>query len=44
MQKLDWKMKLALGCLGMLTIYSLPLFSLILSAGIVVYLNRKSVA
>lgn len=41
MEKLDWKLKIALGFLGLLTIYSLPLFSIILGAVYVGYLNRN---
>ncbi|MGX7196989.1 hypothetical protein [Enterococcus olivae] len=41
MQKMDLKMQIALGFLGMLTIYSLPLFSLFLGAIFVGYLNFK---
>ncbi|EOT26292.1 hypothetical protein [Enterococcus saccharolyticus] len=41
---MDLKMKFALACLGMLTIYSLPLFSLIVGAMYVFYLNRKKVS
>ncbi len=43
-QKMGWKMKVALGFLGMLTIYSLPLFSLMLGAAFVLYLNRQEAA
>ncbi len=40
---MDLKMKFALVCLGMLTIYSLPLFSLVVGAMYVIYLNRKRI-
>lgn len=38
---MDVKMKVALGFLGMLTIYSLPLLSLTIGAMYVIYLNVK---
>lgn len=40
-EKLDWKLKIALGFLGLLTIYSLPLFPIVLGAVYVGYLNRN---
>ena len=41
MQKMDVKMRVALGLLGLFTFYSSPLFTLVLGAMFVGYLSFK---